>query len=182
MHVLFTVYYSCDFNNASFYSLVSQIKLSAFWFPEDEESIAQYQQEQYYEEVYVSEICYNMYTDSAKCHSHFTQDDMALELSESEILNSNVTCDFIEEVVRGHVDEMGLVYSRQASVNNWAFSDVNGANAYYEDSPVTAVQAAALTVTSLAAAAMAFMAVDLKRQVDRVAGTGLMTNEAGVST
>ena len=176
------VYYSCAFNNASFYSLVSQIKLSDFWFPEDEEAIEQYQQEQYNEEVYVSEICYNMYTESAKCHSHFTEDDtMALELTESELLNSNATCDFIEEVAKGHVDELGLVYSRQASVSSWASVS---ANAYYEASPVTAVQAAALTVTSLATAAMACMAVSLKLKVNRATMTeSLMTNEeAGVST
>jgi len=127
-----------------------------------------------------------MYSQSAKCHMHYGEDSSAseaLELSDSEAASEQTTCDFIEDVVRGYVDDEGFVYSHQRENTNpiAGFLGMFGADDMETD--VTAAQAAGLAITGVATAAMAFAAFQMKRKVDvkSLAG-GLMANEAAVSS
>jgi len=115
---------------------------------------------------YISEICYNMYTESAKCHMHYSENsNMALELSESEALNEQVACDFIEDVVKGYVNDEGFVYSHQRQVSNPITNYLSMFGADDMDTEVTAMQYAGLLFTGTATVAMAAAAFHLKRKV-----------------
>lgn len=168
---------SCDQDN---------IHLSNYWLPENDQEYEEYQEqfENGYED-YVSEICYNMYTYSAKCHSHFGEDEMALELSDSETTNQATTCDFIEDVLKGKVDEDGYVYSHQDDGSFVSdFFGSFGADDLNDD--VTGAQIAGLIVTGLAAAGMAFTAFEMKRKIaGSIVGPsaeGLIHNECAVAS
>lgn len=168
---------SCDQDN---------IHLSNYWLPENDQEYEEYQEqfENGYED-YVSEICYNMYTYSAKCHSHFGEDEMTLELSDSETTNQATTCDFIEDVLKGKVDEDGYVYSHQDDGSFVSdFFGSFGADDLNDD--VTGAQIAGLIVTGLAAAGMAFTAFEMKRKIaGSIVGPsaeGLIHNECAVAS
>lgn len=135
------------------------------------------------EETYISEICYNMYSTSAKCHTHYAADDIeTLELSDSELLNEGVTCDFIEDVFHGNVNEEGYVYSHQ-------FENSTVLNNYFAffgaddmETEVTAAQVAGLIVTGTATAAMVAAAFHMRRKIEGPDfKEGLITNDAAIS-
>ena len=123
--------------------------------------------EQEEELQYISEICYNMYTESAKCHSHYSENsNMALELSEPEALNEQVSCDFIEDVVRGYVNDEGFVYSHQRQVSNPVAQYFSMFGADDMDTEVTGMQYFGLFLTGTATVAMAAAAFHLKRKIE----------------
>jgi len=135
------------------------------------------------EETYISEICYNMYSTSAKCHTHYAADDIeTLELSDSELLNEGVTCDFIEDVFRGYVNDEGYVYSHQfenSTVLNNYFAFFGASEM---ESEMTGAQAAGLIITGTATAAMVAAAFHLRRKVEGPGfKEGLMTNDVAIS-
>jgi hypothetical protein len=147
--------------------LSQQVKTSGYWFPRDEREGEEYQQEQEQEDFqYISEICYNMYTQSAKCHMHYSDNsNMALELSESEALNEQVACDFIEDVVKGYVDNEGFVYSHQRQVSNPITQYFSMFGADDMDTEVTGMQYFGLFLTGTATVAMAAAAFHLRRKI-----------------
>jgi len=158
---------------------------SDFYFPENDQEAEEYEKAQQEDQEFVSEICYNMYMSSAKCHQNMADSDAeAFELSEAEDLNQEVTCNFIEDVVRGYVDDEGFVYSHQKSNNPiTTFFESFGADPAGLDENVSGGQIAGLIVTGVAAASMAAVAYVLKQKVDDLSLTdGLITNEAAVST
>ena len=129
---------------------------------------------------YVSEICYNMYEYSAKCHANFGEDDMALELSDSELAVQELACGYIEDVMKGNVDEDGFVNSHQQGTLLTDFFGSFGADDLEENA--TAGQIAGLIVTGLAAAGMGYLAFEMKKKVDSIPQEGLIANDNGVST
>lgn len=163
------------------------IHLSNYWFPQDQNEYKEYQQE--YENGYsdyVSEICSNMYESSAKCHSHFGEDydleSMGLELGDAEYAQQETACNFIDDVLKGRVDDEGYVYSHQ---NERTFVSDFFASFGADDleDNVTGGQIAGLLVTGAAAAAMGAYAYELKQKVEAIAGSdGLMANEAAVAS
>ncbi len=107
-----------------------------------------------------------MYTASAKCHSHFTEETFTLELTDSELMSETATCDFIDDVIKGHIDEEGFVWSHQQRVN--PISNLFGlwADDSGLETRVTAAQVAGLMIGAIACAGMGFVAYQLKMQVD----------------
>jgi len=159
------------------------IKTSGYWFPGSAMEEDEYQEEVEQEEIYISEICYNMYSDSAKCHTNYAADNNeTLELSDSELLNQDVTCNFIEDVLKGYVDEDGFVY-------NHGFKNSTFLNNYFAffgaddmETEVTAAQVAGLIVTGTATAAMVAAAFHMRRKIEGPDfKEGLITNDAAIS-
>ena len=98
-----------------------QIMNSQWYIPENDRDAEDYQEynqqmEEGYYENESSEVCYNMYTQSAKCHSHLTN-EFPIELSDDELSGQEASCNFIEDVVKGHFDDEGFVWSHQERVN-----------------------------------------------------------------
>jgi len=124
-----------------------------------------------------------MYSDSAKCHTHYAADNNeTLELSDSELLNQEVTCNFIENVFKGYVNKDGFVYNNQYGQHSLAndFFSSFGADDTLTD--VTAPQVAGLLVTGTATAAMVAAAFHMRRKIEGPGfKEGLMTNDAAIS-
>ena len=96
-------------------------------------------------------------------------------------MNEETTCNFIEDVVKQHISNEGIVYSHQkpTTAADKLFVALGGRQ-YSKGMSVG--QAFALTVTAAGTAAMAFFAYNLKQEVDNAGTTtGLMKNEGGVS-
>jgi hypothetical protein len=107
-----------------------------------------------------------MYTQSAKCHTHYNSNNNALELSESEALNEQVSCDFIEDVTKGYVNNEGFVYSHQRHVSNPVIQYFEMFGADDMETDVTGMQYVGLFATGAATVAMAVAAFHLKRKID----------------
>lgn len=158
---------------------------SNYYVPDGDKEAEEYQEA--YEngfQDYVSDICSNMYLDSAKCHSHLTEDDMSLELSDSELEIQELTCDFIEDVVKGYVSEDGLVNSHE-NQGNFVGDFFQAFGGDYNGDPegrMTGAQGAALFLTGTASVAMGAAAYHLKTKVDAGLSDGLIANDAAVST
>jgi len=161
---------SCDQDN---------IEQSNYWLPENNRENEEHE-EMYENGEYVSEICYNMYEYSAKCHANFGEDEMALELSDNELAVQELTCDYIEDIMKGNVDEDGFVNSHQQGTLVTDFFGSFGADDLEENA--TGGQIAGLIFTGLAAAGMGYLAYEMKKKVDSIPQEGLIANDAGVST
>lgn len=119
------------------------------------------------QQEFVSEICYNMYTASAKCHMHFGDDiSDALEVNENEMLDQQTTCDFIEDVVKNRIDDEGFVYSHQNVRSNPIADYLGMFGADDMETNPTVAQWFGLVASGAACAAMGFLAWDLKKKVD----------------
>lgn len=142
---------------------------------------------------YVNEVCYEMYTSSAKCNQNL-EDDIKESLNEGrdEVSEAEeqITCDFIKDAILGQIDENGFVLAHdEIERNNNAQRFWNWAtNAAIEDptyetidtvtsDAVTAAQATMLTLGAIGTAAMAGAAYMLKTQVDKMSAQGLIPNE-----
>ena len=125
-----------------------------------------------------------MYSLSTKCHTHYGENSAAseaLELSDSEATNEQTTCDFIEDVVKGYVDDEGFVYSHQRVNTNPIASYLAMFGADDMETEVTAAQAVGLAFTGIATVAMAYAAFQMKRKIGgNVEAGGLIANEAAV--
>jgi hypothetical protein len=97
---------------------------------------------------------------------HYTSNNNTLELSDTEALNEQVSCDFIEDVMKGHVNNEGFVYSHQQHVLNpiTQYFQMFGADEMETD--VTGMQYVGLFVTGTATVAMAVAAFHLKHKID----------------
>jgi len=115
-----------------------------------------------------------MCTQSAKCHSHLTN-EFPIELSDDELSGQEASCNFIEDVVKGHFDDEGFVWSHQERVN--PVSQLFGIFNDDIETRITGAQVAALTLTSAACGAMGYIAYSMKLKVDAMTdplSTGLM--------
>uniref|UniRef100_A0A7S3Q0N2 Uncharacterized protein n=1 Tax=Chaetoceros debilis TaxID=122233 RepID=A0A7S3Q0N2_9STRA len=152
---------------------------SQWYIPENDRDAEDYQEynqqmEEGYYENESSEVCYNMYTQSAKCHSHLT-DEFPIELSDDELSGQEASCNFIEDVVKGHFDDEGFVWSHQERVN--PVSQLFGIFNDDIETRITGAQVAALTLTSAACGSMGYIAYLMKLKVDAITdplSTGLM--------
>lgn len=119
-----------------------------------------------------------MYMNSAKCNRNIPEDDNSLPLTDMEILNQEVTCDFIEDVMMNKIDADGFVQSHQSTSPIADFLGRFGADPL--EKGVTAAQWFGLVFTGSAAAAMGFFAYNLHKQIADVAGSeGLINNNEG---
>jgi hypothetical protein len=96
---------------------------------------------------------------------HYSDNNMALELSESEALNEQTACDFIEDVVKGYVNNEGFVYSHQRQVSNPVAQYLSMFGADDMDNEVTGMQVFGLFLTGTATVAMGAAAWHLKKKI-----------------
>jgi len=137
------------------------IKRSQYFAPEqdNEQEIEEYYEEDEDEDY---EVCYNMYTRSAKCQyfNNCTDDaDCPLALSDDEMTTNEATCDFIEQVQKNHVSSEGFVYSRQGNVGVLD-------RFFGESQEVTAAQAVILGITIVGAMSLTAVVLHLRQEVE----------------
>jgi hypothetical protein len=125
------------------------------------------------EEDYVNQVCYDMYSSSAKCNQNLSEDlQELLEESDDEISNEQITCDFIKQAVTGQIDEYGFVMTKDESSGFWdnLFQSSSETPSYEAavrySNKTTGGQAFALTFGMLGTAALAALAFQMKNQVD----------------
>lgn len=128
----------------------------------------------------ISELCENLYSQSAKCLKHVNNEYITYE-SDSEYLSEDLACNFLTSLEKNNVDEYGFVTSHQQTVNPVRIV----ANAIVDlvEEDVSAVQTTMLTLTSVACVAMGAYAYKLRKTLlDTEGSQGLIPNTVGESS
>merc|ERR1719230_1696942 len=70
----------------------------------------------------VTEMCENLYVDSAKCNRHIGGADEESYITSEQEDNEGAICSYIQSVVTGHYDEDGYNYvdADEYAKSNWA--------------------------------------------------------------
>jgi len=129
------------------------------------------------EESNINYVCYDLYSASAKCNSHLSEEiQEKLGESDSEMANEAATCTFINQAMQGNIDENGFVLSDYTYVgaNYSDYSELSDTvtPVYGSENRVTGGQAAALSIGAIGTAMLVGTVFRLKRQVEALDDTG----------
>jgi hypothetical protein len=128
----------------------------------------------------ISDLCENLYTQSAKCLQHVDNEYITYE-NEAEELGENLACNFLKSLEKNNVDEYGFVTSHQQTVN--PIRIITNAIVDLVEEDISATQATMLTLTSVSCIALGAYAYKLRKVVLETEGSqGLLPNTVGESS
>jgi len=169
-----------DFTDSDCLSCSKLETLSEYYVPDYNSN--QDEQENYMENMEddISDLCENLYTQSAKCLQHVDNEYITYE-NEAEELGENLACNFLKSLEKNNVDEYGFVTSHQQTVN--PIRIITNAIVDLVEEDVSAVQATMLTLTSISCIALGAYAYKLRQVVlDTEGSQGLLPNTVGESS
>lgn len=113
------------------------------------------------------EVCESMYTSSAKCDNKIYSIYYESETAEA---NAQVACNFIEDVVKGNINEYGY--------NKEGYGDTNLLyRVFHNDIVLSTAQSSLLFITMMGCAIMSILAVHYRKQIKNASVPILKTNE-----